>query len=75
MSNPVKVDVRVMDHAMGVATGVSEFEFDQTLPEGGHFVSAFRRGRYMELGVRTYEVNQSWKLSGLDVQVVQGGER
>lgn len=74
-ANPVSVDVRVMDHAMGAVTGQSSFSFDQTLPEGQHFVSPFRRGRYLEIGFSTEAVNEAWKLSGLDVEIVSGGSR
>lgn len=73
--NPLDVTVHLSDHAMGTSTISAEFSFDQTLPEGGHFVSVFRRGRYVEIEYGTDGPGEPWELSGYDLDIKKGGAR
>lgn len=70
---PLTVTVRLSDHAEGPITASATHTFDGTLPEGGHFVSPFRRGRYFELKFGTN--GTAWRLTGYDTDVKQGGFR
>lgn len=67
------VTCRFADHAEGDVTITHTEEFDSSLPEGGHFVSPFRRGRYYELEFGTD--GTAWSISGYDVDVREGGRR
>ena len=74
-STPLDITVHLADHAQGVATINQTVSFNQSLPEGGHFSSIFRRGRYMEIEFGTDGPGQPWELSGYDVDTVTGGLR
>lgn len=74
-ANAIDVTVHLADHAQGGSTINAEFSFDQTLPEGRHFVSVFRRGRFYEVEFGTDGPAMPWKLSGYDVDVSSGGMR
>lgn len=74
-STPLDVTVHMVDHAMGSPTINATFSFDQTLPEGGHFVSTFRRGRFAELEFGTAGPSMPWELSGYDLDIKAGGRR
>lgn len=67
------VTVNLYDGAQSVVQATQTFAFSQLQPEGGHFVSVFRRARYYELkfGSNT----DGWSLTGYDVDIVQGGNR
>jgi len=69
----LNVTCRFADHAEGAVTITNTETFDSSLPEGGHFVSPFRRGRYYELEFGTD--GTAWSISGYDVDVKQGGLR
>lgn len=73
--NPLQVTVYMSDHAAGPSTSSSVLAFDQTLPEGGHFVSPYRRGRYTEIAFGTSGPSQPWEISGYDIDVKKGGYR
>ena len=60
-------------HASGTTTAIGPFELNTSLPEGGHFVSVFRRGRFMELEFGTD--GEAWSLDGYDTDVTEGGLR
>lgn len=50
------------------------FPYDLSLPDGGHFVSIFRRGRAYELAFGS-STGDAWSLSGWDVDITKGGMR
>jgi hypothetical protein len=62
------------DHAAGDLMPTDTLDFDLTLPEGLHFVSPFRRGRFWTV-VFGSSAGVPWKLDGYDFDVVQGGLR
>lgn len=62
------------DHASGPNTTVEDLTFDTSLPEGGHFVTPYRRGRYFELEFRTND-GTPWELDGWDYDARIGGRR
>ena len=68
------VTVRLFDSASGPLTGSETFTFDQSLGEGGHFQSIFRRARFYELEFGS-TLGQPWVLDGYDVDVMKGGSR
>lgn len=73
--NDLNVTTYLSDHASGPATITDTQAFDQSLPEGGHFVSPFRRGRFMQVEFGTDGPSEPWSLEGYDVQVDPGGYR
>jgi len=72
---PLDVTLNLSDHAMGSPTIMHTMEFDQNLVEGGHFVSPYRRGRFMEIKFGTDGPSEPWEISGYDVDVRPGGAR
>lgn len=74
-TTPLNVTLYLSDHLGGPATITDTQSFDQSLPEGGHFVSPFRRGRFMQVEFGTDGPSQPWQLEGYDVQVDPGGYR
>jgi len=69
------VTVRLADHAQGPATIVHTDSFDQSLPEGGHFTTPYRRGRFMENEFGADGPSQPYELSGYDLDIKSGGKR
>ena len=67
------VTTRYADHGEGPVTISDEQTFDQSLPEGGHFVTPYRRGRFYELEFGS--PGTPWELSGWDHDAVSGGRR
>jgi hypothetical protein len=74
-TTPLDVTVYMSDHAMGQATITHTESFDQTLPQGGHFVSPYRRGRFVELEFSTDGPSTPYQISGYDFDVKGGGRR
>lgn len=74
-TNPVNITTRMMDFATGPATISDTKSFDQSQPEGQHFTSHLRRGRYTELQVGTAGPGQPWELHGFDIDPQGGGHR
>ena len=74
-NTPVNVVLYLSDHAMGVSTITDTQSFDQTLIEGGHFTTHYRRGRFFQLSFSTTGTNKPWELSGFDFDVRRGGKR
>lgn len=72
-NNTLTVTARLTDHASGPITTLDAKAFDTSLPEEGHFVTHYRRGRYFELQFGTTGV--PWQLSGYDTEVRPGGRR
>jgi hypothetical protein len=68
------VTVWMADHASGQLTLAGTYTYDGTHPEGGHFVSVFRRGRFtsMQFGDPG---GAGWVLDGLDYDQSAGGKR
>lgn len=75
LTTPLNVTARFMDHADGEPTIFDTKSFDQTLPQGGHFTTHYRRGRYFELEFGTDGPAQPWELDGYDTDVRKGGKR
>lgn len=74
VNSQLDVTLRLSDHAMGPITSTGSFVFDTALPEGGHFVSTFRRGRFVEVEFGNAS-GDPWELSGWDFDIKSGGER
>lgn len=72
-SVPLTVTSRLGDHAEGPVTITDSKTFDGTLPEGGHFVSPYRAGRFFELQFSTD--GSPWSISGYDADIKPGGFR
>ena len=68
------VTVHVSDTASGATTATDRVGFDMT-HAGNHFVSVFRRGRYVDLEFGTAGPQEPWELDGWDIDVRQGGLR
>lgn len=68
------VNLYVSDHANGTATQVTNQQFSEDLPEGAHFVSPFRRGRFFEVEFASPQ-GTSWEIAGYDVDITPGGKR
>jgi hypothetical protein len=73
-STDLDIVIWLGDHAMGALSQKGNLTFDQTMPEGEHFVSVFRRGRFMELQFGS-EDGTGWVLDGYDIDYVPGGLR
>jgi len=63
------------DHAQGAVSITQTDAFDQSLPEGGHFTTPYRRGRYYEAEFGTDGPGQPWELAGYDIDIKSGGKR
>jgi hypothetical protein len=61
------------EHAMGNMNAKGSFTLLGTQPDGGHFVSPFRRGRYMELQFGS--PGTAWEIAGYDTDLTEGGMR
>lgn len=73
--NDLNVTAYLSDHAAGPATITDTIAFPQTLDEGEHFISPFRRGRFYWLEFGTEGPSQPYILEGWDVQIDPGGYR
>lgn len=73
ITGSLNVTTRYADHAEGPITTTDTQVFDSSLPEGGHFVSPFRCGRYFELEFGTD--GTPWSISGYDTDTKKGGFR
>lgn len=74
LPGPLEVYTRYMDHAQGPATITQTDSFDSTLPEGGHFVTPYRRGRFYDVGFGS-SVGLGWEIAGFDQDARSGGRR
>lgn len=72
-SGALSVTVHLADHAAGPYTISHVMTFDQTLPEGGHFVTPYRRGRFC--AVEFGSAVAVWELEGYDMDIRAGGMR
>lgn len=62
------------DSAGGLLVGGGTLTFDLNMPQGGHFVSPFRRARFMSLQFGSL-TGDPWILQGYDVDMNAGGMR
>jgi hypothetical protein len=76
-SGTLAVYLHFTEHANASDTvEVGPFNYSLAQPEGGHFVTPYRRGRYVELEFRmSGNTTASWGLDGYDWVVRQGGYR
>lgn len=68
------VQIWMADHASGPLTSKGTYNFNTTLTEGGHFVSPFRRGRYVSVQFSD-AVGTGFVLDGWDYDMNRGGMR
>ena len=71
----LEVRTRLTDFAQGPISVIDTQTFDQSLPEGGHFVSPFRRARFVEFEFGTDGPSEPWEIGGYDVDMKRGGMR
>lgn len=69
------ISVYLSDHAAGPSTVEGPNAYDQSLPEGGHFQSIFRRARFFEVRFGSEGPDEPWILEGWDYDVSPGGRR
>ena len=62
------------DSAGGTLVPSTALDFDVSQPQGEHFVSPFRRGRFMSLEFGS-ATGEPWRLTGYDVDMNAGGMR
>jgi hypothetical protein len=67
------VKIYMSDHAAGPSVLTETYQMDMALPEGGHFVSPFRAGRFVEIRFGT--PGHLWTLQGYDTDIRQGSMR
>jgi hypothetical protein len=75
LTNPLQVSVLMADSADGASMITDTQDFDQTQPEGGHFTTHYRRGRFFQVHFSTNGPGQPWEISGYDYDVRSGGKR
>lgn len=71
----LNVVLGLSDHASGGATDSDAFPFDLDLPEGGHFVTPYRRGRFYEVQFGTDGPSEPYDIEGWEPEVRIGGYR
>jgi hypothetical protein len=70
------VTLHLSDTPSGPTTSSTMLGFDLTLAAGSnHFVSPFRRGRYMEVEFGTAGPSEPWEVEGYDRDIRPGGKR
>lgn len=74
-NTPLQVTAQMSDSGDGNILTNDTQNFDQTQPEGSHFTTHYRRGRFMEVQFSTNGPAQPWELSGYDYDVRPGGKR
>lgn len=74
LDGDLQVTSRYSDHANGPVTSTEENLMDLTLPEEGHFVTPYRRGRFYELEFGRDD-GDPYELEGYDLDVIPGGVR
>lgn len=70
----LQVISKYSDHASGPVTTQEENLMDLDLPQEGHFVTPYRRGRFFELEFRRDD-GDAWELEGYDTDIIRGGYR
>lgn len=74
-SSTLDVTLRMADHASGPATITDTQPFNCSLPEGAHFTSHYRRGRFMDVQFGSTGTNAPWEITGYDAEIKPGGSR
>lgn len=75
LATPINVTLSLMDSGEAVADITETKSFNQALPEGGHFTTHFRAGRFFEVQFGSDGPGQPWELAGYDVDLRRGGNR
>lgn len=75
LTTPVNVTVHMIDFAAGPSAITDTKSYDQSLPEGGHFTTHYRRGRFYDVQIGSTGPSQPWELSGYDIDFKPGGCR
>lgn len=70
----LQVVVWMADHAAGALSNKGTYNFNTALVEGGHFVSPFRRGRYLSFQFGS-AAGEPWVMDGWDYDMNYGGMR
>lgn len=68
------VSLWLFDHEYGEPTQSDVLPFDLSHPEGAHFVTPYRRARYIEHQFESIE-GSLWEIEGFDTDVRTGGRR
>jgi len=71
----LSVTLYCADHAQGPYTIAQTDSFDISLPEGRHFTTPYRRGRFFGVSFGSSTLNATWSLAGWDREVKVGGRR
>lgn len=72
---PINVTALMSDSAEGNAAITDTQSFDQTQPQGGHFVTHYRAGRFFEIKFSSAGPSEPWEISGYDTDIRRGGKR
>lgn len=73
--SPLNVTAQMSDSGSGNPMISDTKSFNQVQPEGGHFTTHYRRGRFFEVKFSSTGPNQPWEISGYDTDVRPGGKR
>lgn len=71
----LQVSVLTADSGEGPVMITDTQDFDQTQPEGGHFTTHYRRGRFFQVHFSTNGPGEPWEIDGYDTDVDAGGTR
>jgi hypothetical protein len=75
LSTALNVTVQMADSADGNPLIIDTQSFNQAQPEGGHFTTHYRRGRFFEVKFGSTGPSQPWEIKGYDTDVRPGGKR
>lgn len=75
LANPVNVKLLLTDSGGGEALISDQQSFNQLQPEGEHFTTHYRRGRFFEVEFNSTGPSEPWEVSGYDHDVRRGGKR
>lgn len=75
LSNPINITALMSDAADANVSISDTQSFDQSQPEGGHFSTHYRRGRFFEVQFGTDGPGQPWEVAGYDFDIRRGGRR
>lgn len=67
------VTSRYYDHPDGPVSRTNVDSFDLTLPQEGHFVAPYRKGRAFDVGIGTD--SEDWEMTGYDCEIKLEGRR
>lgn len=75
LSSSIKITAYMSDAADASSTIDDEQSFNQSQPEGGHFSTHYRRGRFFEVGFSSAGPSEPWEVGGYDFDARRGGKR